>query len=86
MRARGVDAARPEVLGDGTRSGKESLGVSGGLEPLHVSLPLTGGLVGVHCAIVEMLMLPMCYAWKNFALSGSIAFQFIGDEYPRYIR
>jgi hypothetical protein len=46
--------SRPEVLGDRTIRGEEPLGVPGGLEPLHASLPLAGGLVRVFGAIIEL--------------------------------
>jgi hypothetical protein len=49
------------------------LGVAWGLEPLHASLALTGGLVGVFCTVVQVPMLAMFHAWENFALSRSIA-------------
>jgi hypothetical protein len=75
--------ARPEVLGDGTRSGKESLGVSGGLEPLHVSLPLTSWLMRILRAVVQIPMLAMFHPWENLALGGCVALQFVGDDYTR---
>ena len=36
---------RTEVLGDGTIGGKEPLGLTGRLKPLHTPLPLTCRLV-----------------------------------------
>jgi hypothetical protein len=38
---------RAEVLGNRTIRGQEPLGVPGGLEPLHASLPLTRGLMRI---------------------------------------
>src|SRR5262249_12435541 len=44
-------ATRPEMLRDGPISREEPLGVSGRLEPLHMSLPSACWLVGVLGAI-----------------------------------
>ena len=71
--------AEPEVLGDGTRSGKEALGVSGGLEPLHVSLPLTSWLMRILRAVVQIPMLAMVHSREELALGGSVALQFVSD-------
>jgi hypothetical protein len=75
--------AQPEVLGDGTISGKEPLGVTRGLEPLHASLSLAGGLVGVLGAVIEIPVLAMFDSWKNFAFGRSIALEFVSDEHAR---
>ena len=74
--------AEPEVLGNGTIGGKKALGVSGGLEALHVSLPPVGGLVGVLRAIIQIPVLAMCYSGEDLSLGGSVALQLIGDEHP----
>lgn len=42
-----------EVLGNRPIRGEEALRVPDGLEPLHPSLPLAGGLMGVLRAVVE---------------------------------
>ena len=49
--------ARTEMLGDGTIGCEETLGVTWGLKPLHVALPLAGGLVRVLRTIVEIPVL-----------------------------
>jgi hypothetical protein len=74
-----------KMLGDRTRGGKESLGLAWGLKPLHAPLPLTGGLRGVLRSIVQIPMLAMFYPWENLALSGSIAFEFVGDNYSWHV-
>lgn len=66
-----------EVLPDGTISGEE---------PLHVVLPLAGGLVRVFCPVVEIAVQTMFHSREELSLSGSIALQFIGDESPGDIR
>ena len=44
--------ARAEVLRDRTKGSKETLSVAGGLKPLHMPLPLAGGLVRVLRALI----------------------------------
>jgi hypothetical protein len=48
---------RTEMLGDGTTGGEEPLGVPKGLEPLHMPLPLAGGLVRVLRPVIEIAVL-----------------------------
>src|SRR5262245_35684518 len=73
----------PEVLGDGTTSGKEALGVTRGFEALHVSFALTSGLVGVLGAVIEIPVLAMFHARQNLLLGGAVALEFIGDDHAR---
>ena len=73
---------RAEVLHDGTISGEESLGLTRGRKQMHVSLALTGGLVRILCAVVEIAVLTMFYSRQNLALSSTVALQLIGDEHP----
>ena len=75
-----------EMLGDGTIGGEKPLGVARGLEPLHAPLPLAGRLVGVLRAIIEIPVLAMFYPWKDLALGGSVALEFIGDDHARHVR
>jgi hypothetical protein len=69
-----------EVLGNRTIRGQKSLGVPGGLEPLHASLLLAPGLVGVFRTIVEVAMLPMLHARQHLPLRSPIALQLIRDN------
>src|SRR5262245_15762731 len=78
--------AEPEVLGDRARSGQEPLDVPRGFKPLHTLLPLAGGLMGVLGAVIEIAVLAMFDPWKNLALGGSIAFEFVGDDHTRDVR
>src|SRR5258706_11750871 len=75
-----------EMLGDRTMGGEESLSVPRGLEPLHTPLPLTCRLVGVLRAIIEIAVLAMFHSWKDLALSGTVAFEFIRDDHARHVR
>jgi hypothetical protein len=54
-----------EVLGNRTIRGQETLGVPGRLEPLHASLPLTRGLVGILRAVIEVATLPMFHTGQH---------------------
>jgi hypothetical protein len=78
--------ARTEVLRDGTIGGEKSLGLARGLKPLHVSLALTGRLVRILCAIVEIPMLAMVHRWEQFTLGGCVALQFIGNDHPGHVQ
>src|SRR5262245_12039250 len=71
------------MLGDGTVSREETLGLSRRFEPLHVSFALTGGLMRVLGAVVEVPMLAMFHPGENVALSSSVALEFVGDDHAR---
>jgi hypothetical protein len=71
-----------EVLRDGTIGRQEALRVAGRFEPLHPLLSLPSGLVRVLGAIVEIPMLAMFHSRENLSLSGSVAFQLVGDDDP----
>jgi hypothetical protein len=72
-----------KVLGNGTIRGEKPLGVPWRFEPLHAPLALTRGLVGVLGAVIEIPMLAVFYPQEHLPLGGPIAFQFVGNEYPR---
>ena len=67
--------AELEVLGDGTRCGKKSLGLTRRLKPLHTPLALPSRLMRVFCTVIEIAMLAMFHPWQDLALSGSLALQ-----------
>src|SRR5215510_13291416 len=77
--------ARTEVLGDGTRGCEEPLGVARKLEPLHMPLPLAGGLVRILRPIVQVPVLPMFHTREDLPLGSSIALKFIGDDHAWYV-
>ena len=77
--------ARTEVLRDGPIGGEESLGMTRGFEPLHPPLPLPCGLVRILCTIIEIPVLAMFHPWKNLALGGAVALEFVGDDDPRHV-
>jgi len=73
--------ARTEMLRDRAISREEFLSVARGLEPLHAPLPLTSGLMGIFCAVIEIAMLAMFHTWEDLSLSSTIALQFVGDAH-----
>ena len=77
--------ARTEVLHDEAMGREKALGLARGLKPLHALLPLPAGLVRILCSIIEIAVLAMLYSWENLSLSGSVAFEFIGDDHPRHL-
>jgi hypothetical protein len=74
------------MLRDGSIGGKELMGVARGFEPLPASLPVAGRLRRVLGAGVERSMLPVFHPWKNFSLSRSVAFEFVGDAHARHVK
>jgi len=74
------------MLRAGVRGGEEPRRVARGLQPLHVPLPLVGGLVGVLGTVIEIAVLAVCHSWEQFPFGGPVALQFSGDEHPRHVR
>ena len=73
------------MLRNGPMGGEETLGLPRGLEPLHTSLALARGLVGVLGAIIKIPMLAMFHPWQDLALGGSVALQFVRDDHAWHI-
>ena len=69
-----------EVLRNRTIGGEEALGLARRLEPLHAPLPLTGGLMGVLGAVIEIPVLAMFHPGENLALGGSVTLQLVGND------
>jgi hypothetical protein len=68
------------MLGKGTISSEEPLGLSWRLEPLHAPFPLAGGLMGVLRPVIQIPMLAMFYTRQELSLGGSITLQLIRDD------
>jgi len=83
MRAPTSDAGAVGSAGDRPIGGEKPLGVPRGLEPLHPSLPLAGGLVGVFGTIIEVAVLAVFHPGQDLPLRRAVALQFIrNDTYP----
>jgi hypothetical protein len=83
FRGREEVASRSEVPGNGTIGGEEALGVARGFKPLHPPHALTGRLVGILGAVVEIAVLAMLHTREHFPLGRTIAFELIRDDDPR---
>lgn len=59
------------------------LGMAGGLESAHLSLSLSGGLMGEFGAVVQPFVLAMLDAGDPFLASRFVAFKLVGDDNPR---
>src|SRR5687768_10552933 len=75
-------ASRPEVLGNRTIGREEALGVTRWLKPLHAALPLTGRLVGILRAVIEVPVLAVFHPRQNLLLCGTIAFELVRNDHP----
>jgi hypothetical protein len=73
-------AVRAEVLREGIIGRGATLGVARGFTPLPTPLPLTGGVVRVLGAILQIPVLAVLHAREKLSLGSSITFQFIGDD------
>jgi hypothetical protein len=73
------------VLGDGTISRQELLGMSRRLQPLHESFSLAGGLVGIFGAIVQIAILPMFHTGPYRAVGIAVAFELFRDDHLGHV-
>jgi hypothetical protein len=55
-------------------------------KPLHASLAVAGGLVGVLHTVIEIAMLAMFHPGEYCSLGGTVALQFIGNDHARHIQ
>ena len=74
-----------EVLGDGAIRREKALGMTGGFEPLHATLPLTRWAMGVLTPIIEVATLPVFHPWEYLAFGGPVALQLIRDDHAGHI-
>jgi hypothetical protein len=71
-----------EVLCDGAISREEALGLAWQFEPLHAPLALTGGLVRILRAVIQVPVLAVFHAGQELAPGRLVALEFISDEHP----
>lgn len=75
-------AVELEVVVDMAVGGEEALGMAGRLEPLHLPLWWSGGLVRHLDAVVEVAALPVLDAGQDLTLCGGVAPELVGDHHP----
>jgi len=61
----------------------EVLGVPGGLEPAHASLPLTRWLMRILGTVIQIPVLPVSHTGHQDPFGSGVAAQFVGDDHPR---
>lgn len=64
---------------------EKPLGMTGGFEPAHLLLPLSGWWMGESGTVIQSLVLAVLDAWHQLLASDFIAFEFVGDDHPRHI-
>src|SRR5207249_1763869 len=74
-----------EVLGNGSIRRQKTLGMAGGLEPLHTTLTLTRGTVRVLTPVVQITTLPMFHTWQYLTLGRAVALQLIRDDHSWHV-
>ena len=90
QRTRGCGVSRPQevstdseqILHD-TVNRRESLELSGRLEPPHLALPLTRRLVGDFGSIVRVLISDVDHRRHHGATRGGVGAQLVGDQSSR---
>jgi hypothetical protein len=75
-------AARSDMRADDSVHLDEALRVVRELELTHASLALTGGLMGVLGAVVQIPMLPVSNTRYHNSFRGGVAAQLVGNERP----
>jgi hypothetical protein len=78
--------SRAEVLGNGSIRREKTLGMTGGFEPLHATLPLARRLMRILTPVIEIATLAVFHSRQQLLLRGTIAFQLVSDDDPRHVR
>jgi hypothetical protein len=61
------------------------LGLTDELEPPHGTFPLTGGMMGIFGAIIQVAVLPMLHTGEDLPCGRAIARQLIGDDHSGHV-
>ena len=75
-----------KVRGDGAKGRQEPLGMPHRFKAFHRPFALSGALMRVLGAIVEIPRLPVGHRPHELAVSNPVAGQFVGHQHPRHIR
>ena len=74
-----------KVRGDGAKGRQEPLGMPHRFKAFHRPFALSGPLMRVLGAIVEIPRLPVGHRRHELAVSNPVAGQFVGHQHARYI-
>src|SRR5437879_4242450 len=69
-----------EVVGNGPIRGQQALGMPRRLKPLHATLPLTRGPMGILTPVVQIATLAVFDPRQDLPLRRTVALELIGDD------
>ncbi len=76
--------SRPKVCGDGAEGGQESLRMPQRFEAFHRPFALSGGLMRVLGAVVQIPRPPVLHRRHELAVGDLVAAQLVGDQHARH--
>jgi Domain of unknown function (DUF4331) len=77
--------SRPEVCGDAAEGGQEPLGMPRRFEAFHRPFALSGGLMRVLGAVVQIPRPPVLHRRHALAVGDLVAAQLVGDQHARHV-
>ena len=77
--------SRPEVCGDAAEGGQEPLRMPRRFEAFHRPFALSGGLMRVLGAVVQIPRPPVLHRRHELAVGDLVAAQLVGDQHPRHL-
>src|SRR6201997_1978020 len=77
--------SRPEVCGDAAEGGQEPLRIPRRFEAFHRPFALSGGLMRVLGAVVQIPRPPVLHRRHERAVGDLVAAQLVGDQYARHV-
>jgi hypothetical protein len=75
----------PKMCADVAAGGQEPFGMPDRFEAFHRLFALSGGLMRVLGAVIEILRLPVGHRRHELAVSDPIAGSFVGDQHARHV-
>ena len=77
--------SRPKVCGNGTEGGQESLRMPQRFEAFHRPFALSGGLMRVLSAVVQIPRPPVLHRRHELAVGDLVAAQLVGHQHARHV-
>ena len=77
--------SRPEVCGDAAEGGQEPLRMPRRFEAFHRPFALSGGLMRVLGAVVQIPRPPVLHRRQELAVGDLLAAQLVGDQHARHV-